>query len=253
MQPDEDCIQDQHTRARDQSGDQPPGAAASPDPGHTAVGPPEAEAPAPAEAAPVEAAPVEAAPVAAALETLAERLGLVEAQLGEHHRRAAHREAVIDRLHADNQTLLAGLRRQLMEPLVQDLIRLHDGLTREAARYGPGAAGEGDPVASLLASFATDVELSLGRCGLDVYTAEPGDAYVPGEHQPVGVVRTDDPEAHNRIAEVLTAGFRDRETGRVRRQLRARFLQRSDPADGQGPAAERQAGAAQAPADAPPD
>src|SRR5207245_1888097 len=71
--------------------------------------------------------PVEPGP----LQQLLERLTAVEDQLGEFHRRSAHREAVIDRLHAENQELRAGLWRAILEPAVADLIRLHDGLGRE--------------------------------------------------------------------------------------------------------------------------
>ena len=68
---------------------------------------------------------------------LARRLDKVEAQLTEFHRRSAHRESVIDRLHEENQRLRGGIGRIILEPVVTDLIRLYDQLDREVRRLGP--------------------------------------------------------------------------------------------------------------------
>jgi molecular chaperone GrpE len=157
-----------------------------------------------------------------ALDQLVERLMAVEAQVGEFHRRAAHREAIIDRLHAENQELRAGLRRSILEPAVADLIRLHDELLRQASRL------TGD-VAELVRSFAGDIEITLNRCGLEAFTAIPGAAYVHGEHRPVAVIPTDDPAFDNAVADVVAVGFRERDSGRVRRPLHARFYQYQPP------------------------
>jgi molecular chaperone GrpE len=121
------------------------------------------------------------------------------------HQRSAHRETVIDRLHEENQLLRRGLRRSILEPVVADLVRLYDGLSRQARRPGGETA--------VFASFADDVLLALERCGVDPFTAEPGDAY--------------------------TVGLR--ESGIVRRPLRARFHRLPDgsrdsvPTAGTGP------------------
>ena len=48
---------------------------------------------------------------------LAGRLDKVEAQLTEFHRRSAHRESVIDRLHEENQRLHGGIGRIILEPV----------------------------------------------------------------------------------------------------------------------------------------
>jgi molecular chaperone GrpE (heat shock protein) len=159
-----------------------------------------------------------------------ERLKAIEDQLGEHGQRAAHREAVIDRLHAENQELRGGLRRTILEPAVGDLIRLFDALSREARRLqehdGEPAAVSGD----LIRSFAGDVELILDRCGLESFAADVGDPYRTGEHHAVSVLPTDDPERDGTVAELVAVGFREREPGRVRRPLQARFY-RYRPAD----------------------
>lgn len=158
--------------------------------------------------------------MAGPLAELAERLGQVEGHLAEFHRRAAHRESVIDQLHAENQRLRDGLSRMVLDPVVTDLIRLHDQLDREARRLG------GDqPDGRLLRSFADDTLEILDRCGMDVFSAEPGDLFERGQHRAVGVVACDDESRHNTVAEVTAVGFRERGTGRVRRTVQAYFHQ----------------------------
>jgi molecular chaperone GrpE len=149
-----------------------------------------------------------------------ERLASIEARLGELNERAAHRESVIDRLHQEKEELRRGERRVVLEPVVADLIRLHDSLTREVARAD---AAEEPAHAGLLRSFAGDVETMLDRCGFETLTVEPGAHHSVSEHRVVGVLPTDVPERHNTIAEVVGMGFRDRDGGRVRRPLLARF------------------------------
>ncbi|MDN3353868.1 nucleotide exchange factor GrpE [Actinomadura sp. DC4] len=149
-----------------------------------------------------------------------ERLGRVEAEVAEFHRRSAHREAVIDRLHEENQRLRGGLDKAVLQPVVADLIRLYDQLDREARRLGADAPG-----GPLFRSFADDVALILDRCGIEVFTADPGDPFQHDRHRPLAVVPCDDESRHNTVAEVIAAGFAERDTGRIRRPLQARFHQ----------------------------
>jgi molecular chaperone GrpE len=156
----------------------------------------------------------------APLSDLADRLGRVEEHLAGFHRRAAHREAVIDQLHEENQLLRAGLSRIVLEPVITDLIRLHDQLSREARRLGAGGQD-----AQLTWSFADDVAQILERCGIDLFTADPGDPFDPSRHHPLAVMSSTDESQHNTVADVIAAGFTDRDTGRVRRPAQARFYQ----------------------------
>ncbi|MFI0370780.1 nucleotide exchange factor GrpE [Actinomadura sp. 1N219] len=157
-----------------------------------------------------------------------ERLAAIEAAVAEFNRRSAHREAVIDRLHEENQRLRDGVHRAILEPVIADLLRLYDSMLREAARLAADAA---DPAQGrLLESFADDTLLTLERCGLDEFTADPGDPFDPGRHAAVSVVAVDDEALDNTVAEVVATGFVERETGRVRRPLRARFHRFAPPA-----------------------
>jgi molecular chaperone GrpE len=154
------------------------------------------------------------------LADLAERLGQVEGQLAEFHRRAAHRESVIDHLHEENQRLQDGIGRAILEPVVADLIRLYDQLDREVRRLD--AAGQD---ARLWWSFAEDIAQILDRCGIERFSARPGDPFERDRHRPLGVVACDDESRHNTVAEVAAAGFCERDTGRIRRRVQARFYQ----------------------------
>jgi molecular chaperone GrpE (heat shock protein) len=149
---------------------------------------------------------------------LAERMSRVEDQLAEFHRRAAHREAIIDRLHEENQRLHGGIGRAILDPVVADLIRLYDQLDREVRRLG--ADGQD---ARLLWSFTEDVAQILDRCGIELFSAEPGDAFEHARHRALAVVACDDESRHNTVAEVAAVGFRERDTGRIRRPVQARF------------------------------
>ena len=156
----------------------------------------------------------------AALSEIAGRLGKLEKQLAEFHRRAAHRESVIDRLHEENQQLRGGFGRMVLEPVVTDLIRLYDQLSREVRRLR--ASGQDWQLTS---SFAEDVAQILDRCGVEAFSAEPGDRFEPDRHRPLAVVACADESRHNTVAEVVAVGFAERETGRVRRPVHARFHQ----------------------------
>jgi molecular chaperone GrpE len=167
---------------------------------------------------------------AAALGELAGRLGRVEEQLAEFHRRSAHREAVIDRLHEENQQLRGGFGRIILGPVIADLIRRHDQLSREVRRLQSDGQ---DP--QLMWSFAGEVQQILDRCGIDTFSAEPGDPFERDRHRPLAVVACPDESRHNTVAEVVAAGFAERETGRVRRPLQARFFTYTPGPDEPGP------------------
>jgi molecular chaperone GrpE len=216
--------------------------------GPAASGPPGPGLPGPGPATPEVAGPSKAPGpepadggdgTTAALRELAAGLGRVEEHLGEFHRRSSHRETIIDRLHEENQRLRGGIGRIILEPVVADLIRLYDQLDREAGRAAPG-----DTAGQLVRSFGEDVAQILDRCGVELFTAEPGDPFERERHRALAVIPCDDPARHNTVADVIAAGFADRDTGRVRRPVQARFYQclpgrdRAGPATGAAPRSE---------------
>ncbi|MFI1993858.1 molecular chaperone GrpE [Actinoplanes sp. NPDC020271] len=153
------------------------------------------------------------------------RLELVEAQLAEFHRRSAHRESIIDRLHEENQQFRDGLRRVILEPVVTDLLRLHDSMAREAQRL----AADDPRAAKLMGSFADDVTMAVERCGYELFPAVPGEPFTAGRHAPAGTVPTEDQSLDKAVAEPLSAGLLEIETGKVRRAARARLYRYEAP------------------------
>lgn len=159
------------------------------------------------------------------------RLDRIEVQLSEFHRRSAHRESIIDRLNAENQEFRDGLRRVILEPVVTDLLRLYDSMSREAVRLGATEPRVG----AILESYADEIEMAVERCGYRMFAAVPGEAYQTGRHGPAGTVPTDDPALDNTVAEVLAAGLQEIDTGKVRRPARARFHRYTAPLPGGEP------------------
>jgi molecular chaperone GrpE (heat shock protein) len=142
----------------------------------------------------------------AALDSLVRRLAGIEEAMRREHERAAHREQVIDRLHAENQDLRHGLLQEALTPVRTALYRLYDTAAREAARWRGREPPPAERVASLLEAIADEVAEVLGRAGAELLPVEPGDAYDPVVHRPVRT-RPVPPAEDGTVVEVLTEGF----------------------------------------------
>jgi molecular chaperone GrpE len=145
----------------------------------------------------------------------------IEQEGAEYHVRAAHREAVIDRLHDENQKLRDEVRGSVFDPIIADLVRLYDSLRRDVERLA--GSGVNPELAKLMNSYAEDVELILDRCGLEPFTATEGEPFKLSEHSIAETVETAERDRENTIAEVIAIGFRQRVTGQVKRPVRAKF------------------------------
>lgn len=155
------------------------------------------------------------------LTSLGECLASLDERLAELDARARHREVVIDRLHEENRLLRDGERRSLLAPLVTDLIRLHEQLTREATGLWERGA---DATGSLLDSLADDVLLALERAGIEPIRARAGDPFRADLHRPSGTITDPDPERNNTVAHMVSPGFRDTVTGRVHSRISVLFF-----------------------------
>ncbi|WP_242906872.1 nucleotide exchange factor GrpE [Actinomadura terrae] len=145
------------------------------------------------------------AEVAEALAALSAQLS---ARLDREHERAAHREAVIDRLHEENQRLRRGELEAMLEPARAALYRLHDQARRESRRLSE-SEDPPDPArtAQLLAAVADDVADALARLGVERYTVEPGAPYDPSRHRPVAVTSVAEPARDGTVVTVQSDGF----------------------------------------------
>lgn len=155
-------------------------------------------------------------------DAIAGALASIDEGLQAFHQRSARREAVIDRLHEENQVLRAGLARTVLQPVLTDLAKLYDGLAQQAERLAGEPGRDADQ--QLWAGFADDVAMALARYGVDVVTAEPGEPYERGRHVVVGFVDNPDPAAGGTVARTLAAGLVDQETGAMRRPMRVRLF-----------------------------
>jgi molecular chaperone GrpE len=132
--------------------------------------------------------------------------------------RAAHRERVIDRQHADIERLRSAERSGLLRPVVTDLCRLRNDLLRQADELARRAGADQLPltqVTSLLASFADVVEAALERCGVAVMPAEPGVPFEPGRQHAVSSIEVTEPALYQTVAGVLAPGYLEIDGGRT--------------------------------------
>ncbi|MFF5289142.1 hypothetical protein [Paractinoplanes globisporus] len=154
-------------------------------------------------------------------EPLAGTLASIDESLRAFHQRSERREAVIDRLHEENQVLRAGLARTVLQPVLTDLAKLYDGLSQQADRLAEQPERAADR--QLWEGFADDVAMALARYGVDIVTAEPGEPYERGRHVVAGWVENTDPAAGGTVARALHAGLIDQETGQIRRPVRVKL------------------------------
>ncbi|XRQ13704.1 nucleotide exchange factor GrpE [Actinomadura welshii] len=156
------------------------------------------------------AAPADPGPPDPAFAEVKDALAGLAARLDREHERAAHREAVIDRLHEENQRLRRGELQAMLEPVRAALYRLHDQARRESCRLSapdltdpPGPA----QTALLLAAVADDVADALARLGVERFTVEPGAPYDASRHRPVAVTPVEDPLRDGVVTAVQSDGF----------------------------------------------
>jgi molecular chaperone GrpE len=123
------------------------------------------------------------------------------------HERAAHREAVIDRLHDDNQMLRRGEIQTIFEPVRSALYRLHDMVRREAERCSIESTGSSESTGSLLCTIADEIAEALARTGAERFVVPRGEPFDPVRHRPVGTAPVTDAALDGAVVEARTDGF----------------------------------------------
>jgi len=185
-----------------------------------------------------------------ALAGIRDALAALAARLDREHERAAHREAVIDRLHEENERLRRGELQAALEPLRAALYRLHDQARREARRWSEPDPPEPAHAAALLEAVADEIADALARSGVERYTARPGEPFDAVRHRPVAVERVADPALAGTVLWARSDGFE--QAGRVVRKAEVCVAKpaagpSADPADDAAAAAGRAAGTAARP------
>lgn len=128
-----------------------------------------------------------------------------------HHQRAAHRESVIDNLHAELEKLRTGERRATVRPLLVAMARLRDDLVKQSSELPDDF--DTTRAQNLLYSFADSIEITLEDFGVATYRPEPGDEFDPRRHKAVTSEPTSDGELVRTVAGVRKDGYQDIEAG----------------------------------------
>lgn len=147
------------------------------------------------------------APVAPLLSEIQSALSGLLSAVEREHERAAHREAIIDRLHEDNQVLRRGELQALHDPVRNALYRLHDMVRRESGRWAAPEPPDPAHAAALLAAIADEIAEALARTGVERFTVKPGDPFDPVRHRPVGSDPVTETGLDGTVVTVLTDGF----------------------------------------------
>ncbi|GAA0524294.1 hypothetical protein GCM10011581_44720 [Saccharopolyspora subtropica] len=158
---------------------------------------------------------------------LTEAVTALAAEVRQHHERAAARERVIDRLHAEVERLRAGEQNLLLRPITTDLQNLRNDLLHQARTLPAELTRQ--QVADLLESFALSAEQALERCGSTPISPQAGAEFSAREHRAVRVIPADDPAQHQRIAAVVSDGYLDTMTERVTVPARVHVYRWSEP------------------------
>ena len=165
---------------------------------------------------------------------LQELLGELVVELREQSAIGRDRERVIDRLHAENQSLRQGELQAAMAPLLKDLIALHDDLHQTASRYDLPDPDLSRSASRDFRSFCQALQDVLARFGVERFEVEPGSPYNAREHRAVRSVPTADITQDRCISEVIRCGFRNEI--RVVRPLEAVVMTfRHSPPENQAP------------------
>lgn len=130
---------------------------------------------------------------------------LVESE--KYHERSRHRESIIDKMHAELETVRAGERRSTVRPLLVAIARLRDDMIRQSSQLPENFNAERARL--LLQSFADSIEITLEDFGVATVTPESGDEFDPRRHKAVTSESTADPALAKRISEVSRDGYVD--------------------------------------------
>lgn len=141
------------------------------------------------------------------LSALASRVDELVTAAAREQERAAFRESVIDRLHAENQLLRRGELDALFQPVRDGVVALHDLARRAAGQYRRTEAPTAERGAALLDTLAEEAADVLARLGVTRIEPVAGELFDAARHRGVGTARAQQPWQDNTIADVFGTGF----------------------------------------------
>lgn len=141
-----------------------------------------------------------------------------------------HKDKIIDRLHEELQLYKNDLVSQVLKPVLTDLIRLHDDMSKILRDLKDKPTYEVKDVLRSLESFPDDIVDILSRQGLEPYHADTGTTFDPKIQTVISKVLTSDSSLDKGVAESLRPGFMWGDRIFRRNMIRIHSFQHSEPA-----------------------
>lgn len=126
-------------------------------------------------------------------------------------------------LHSELQKYQSGLKKEIITPILKKVIREYERVTQQFEYYDKKT--ENDPQNELFAKLLNEFKI-VALCMLDLledyditsFDAKKGDDHSPAEHKIINIIETENETLNKKIANCVSCGFRDIETGRLLRQ-----------------------------------
>lgn len=184
---------------------------AQPAPAEPPVSPVPTDVPSQAEAAEASEAPAANGPALAEVLDAAARISGQLTQLSElFQARILHTERedkIIDQMHQELQRYKEDLYAQLVRPILLDVVEVRDSIMRVGAAYRAKQPGEQDIPNKTFSDYAYDLQDILEKNGVEIYSGQPGEPFVPVRQRAVKKVATPDQALHGMVAESLSCGY----------------------------------------------
>lgn len=193
---------------------------------------------------------------AMALGELKEGVDALSEQFKARISKTDYEEATLKRISDELDEQRSGLYRKIVEPLINEVIDVHQDMSATIASYRRKAEeGDRDDLAARIRRDLDEFRLMLGdilrNWNVEVWRPEPGEPLEPLRCRAVRAVPTGDRDCHRTVAESLTCGYAFE--GKILRPAQVvafTYKPKSESEEPQPPdaAAEPEAGAAEVPA-----
>lgn len=149
---------------------------------------------------------------AMALGELREGVDALSEQFKARISKTDYEEATLKRISDELDEHRSGLYRKIVEPLINEVIDVHQDMSATIASYRRKAEeGDRDDLAARIRRDLDEFRLMLGdilrNWNVEVWRPEPGEPLEPLRCRAVRAVPTDDENGHRTVAESLTCGY----------------------------------------------
>jgi molecular chaperone GrpE (heat shock protein) len=142
-------------------------------------------------------------------ETVKEQMEQLRLDFEEKVKNDRHKDAIIDKLHEENQDYKRDLLRKVMEPVFLNVIRLIDDYAKLSKHYhGKELTPEdGQKLRKSIEGIGSDLEYLLLNQGVEPYSTGEG-YFDPKRHRALETVETTDETKDKALVESLRSGYR---------------------------------------------